>query len=53
MKQTENQKLLARWTEKRIRLLTEYYDNQSEEAQVAEHGSALSPQSTCGGNVIR
>ena len=41
MKRTKKQKLPAGWTKERIRQLAEYYDNQSEDEQVAEHESAL------------
>lgn len=41
MKRTKKQKLPAGWTEERIRQLAEYYDNQSEDEQVAEHKAAL------------
>jgi hypothetical protein len=36
MKKAKKQKLPPGWTEKRIRQLAEYYDNQTEEEQVAE-----------------
>lgn len=41
MKRTKKQKLPAGWTEERIRQLAEYYDNQTEDEQVAEHEAAL------------
>ena len=44
MKKTKKQKLPLGWDEKRIRKLAEYYDNQSEEEQVAEHEAALRAQ---------
>ena len=36
----KKQKLPPGWTEKEIRELAEYYDNQSEDEQVAEHEAA-------------
>jgi 5-formyltetrahydrofolate cyclo-ligase len=36
MKKTKKQELPSGWTEKRIRQLAEYYDNQTEEEQAAE-----------------
>ena len=36
MKKTKKQELPPGWTEKRIRELAEYYDNQTEDEQVAE-----------------
>jgi hypothetical protein len=41
MKRVKKQKLPAGWTEERIRQLAEYYDNQTEDEQVAEHEAAL------------
>lgn len=38
---SQKQKLPAGWTGERIRQLAEYYDNQSEDEQVAEHEAAL------------
>ena len=40
MKRTKKQKLPAGWTEDRIRKLAEYYDNQTEDEQVAEQETA-------------
>ena len=39
-KSTEKQKLPKDWTEKKIRELIKYYDNQTEEEQLAEHEAA-------------
>ena len=36
MKKTKKQELPPGWTEKRIRELAKYYDNQTEDEQVAE-----------------
>ena len=36
MKKTKKQELPRGWTEKRVRKLAEYYDNQTEDEQVAE-----------------
>jgi hypothetical protein len=41
MKKTKKQKLPPGWTQERLRKLAEYYDNQSEDEQVAEHEAAL------------
>jgi len=41
MKKTKKQKLPRGWTQERLGKLAEYYDNQSEEEQVAEHEAAL------------
>ncbi len=41
MKRSKKQKLPAGWTEERIGQLAEYYDNQTEDEQVAEHEAAL------------
>jgi hypothetical protein len=39
-KKGNKQKLPRGWTEKRIREVLEYYENQTEEEQVAEHEAA-------------
>ena len=36
----KKQKLPSGWTEKKIREVIEYYENQTEEEQVAEHEAA-------------
>lgn len=36
MKKTKKQELPAGWSQRRIRKLAEYYDNQTEDEQVAE-----------------
>jgi hypothetical protein len=42
MKKTgPKQKLPRGWSEGRVRKLAEYYDNQSEDDQVAEHEAAM------------
>jgi hypothetical protein len=46
MSKAKKQKLPRGWTEKRIRELAEYYDNQSEEEQAAEHAAALHAEGT-------
>jgi len=40
MKRAKKQKMPPGWTEEQIRALAEYYDNQSEDEQVAEHEAA-------------
>jgi hypothetical protein len=40
-KKTGKQRLPPGWTEKEIQDLATYYDNQSEDEQVAEHEAAL------------
>ena len=44
MKKTKKQKLPPGWNEESIRKLAEYYDNQTEEEQVAEHEAALAAE---------
>jgi hypothetical protein len=39
-KQAKKQKLPRGWTEKKIKDLLEYYENQTEEEQAAEHEAA-------------
>jgi hypothetical protein len=42
MKKTgRKQKLPRGWSEERVRKLAEYYDNESEDDQVAEHETAM------------
>ena len=41
MKKIKKQRLPRGWTQKRLRELAEYYDNQPEDEQVAEHEAAL------------
>ena len=41
MKRTKKQKLPAGWTEEQVRRLAQYYDNQTEDEQAAEHEAAL------------
>ena len=42
MSKKKKQKYPAGWDEKRTRKLAEYYDNQTEDEQVAEHEAAFS-----------
>ena len=44
MKKTKKQKLPPGWDEKSIRKLAEYYDNQTEEEQVAEIEAAFAKE---------
>lgn len=41
MNKKKKQKYPAGWDEERVRKLAEFYDNQSEDEQVAEHEAAL------------
>lgn len=41
MSAKKKQKYPAGWDEERVRKLAEYYDNQGEDEQVAEHEAAL------------
>jgi hypothetical protein len=41
MRKTKKQKYPRGWTEERVRKLAEFYDNQTEEEQVAEHEAAF------------
>ena len=41
MTQKRKQKYPAGWVEERVRKLAEYYDNQTEDEQVAEHEAAF------------
>jgi hypothetical protein len=44
MKKAKKQKLPPGWTQDRLRKLAEYYENQSEAEQVAEHERAFRAQ---------
>jgi hypothetical protein len=41
MSKNKKQKYPAGWDEQRVRKLAEYYDNQTEDEQVAEHEAAF------------
>jgi hypothetical protein len=41
---SKKQKLPRGWDEERVRNLAEYYDNQSENEQVAEHEAAMNAE---------
>ena len=44
MSKTKKQQLPRGWTQERVRKLAEFYDNQSEDDQAAEHAAALRPR---------